>query len=78
MQFIEQSLQKSHVPHSFMMSLTFSDFRPFIRLSCLSICIRVKKGQGKAIEASGFKETVVDAYEHLIRLLKPPKDWNLK
>ena len=60
------------------MLLAFSEFRPFVRDSFFSIFIKVKKGQGRATDASGFRETVVDAEEHVINLLKPPKDWNLK
>ena len=75
---MEQCLQKSHSPHSLMMLLAFSEFRRFLRLSSFFIVIRVKKGQGKAMEALGFREIVVDAEEHLINLLNPPKDWNLK
>ena len=75
---MEQCLQKSHSPHCLMMLLAFSEFRRFLRFSSFLIVIRVKKGQGKAMEALGFREIVVDAEEHLINLLNPPKDWNLK
>ena len=78
MQFTEQCLQKFHLPHSLMMLLTFSEFKLFLKVSSFLISIRVKKGQGKAIEALGFREIVVDAEEHLMNLLNPPKDWNLK
>jgi len=74
MQFIEQYSQKSHLPHCSIMLLAFSDFRRFLRFSSFLISIRVKKGQGKATEASGFREIVVDADEHLMKLLNPPKD----
>jgi hypothetical protein len=75
---MEQCLQKPHLPHSLMMLLAFSEFRRLLKFSSFLIAIRVKKGHGKAIEASGFREIVVDAEEHLINLLNPPKDWNLK
>ena len=73
MQFTEQFLQKSHLPHSLIMVLTFSVFSPSRRFSSFLILIRVKKGQGKAAEASGFRETVVEADEHLMKLLNPPE-----
>jgi hypothetical protein len=78
MQFIEQSLQKSHLPHSFLIVLAFSEFNMLLSFSVFSIFIRVKKGQGNATDPSGFSEIVVDAEEHLITLLNPPKVWNLK
>jgi hypothetical protein len=73
MQFTEQFLQKSHLPHSLMIVLAFSVSNPSRNFSSFSIFIRVKKGQGKAAEPSGFKEMVLDADEHLMKLLNPPE-----
>ena len=78
MQFIEQLLQNSHVPHSSIMVCTFSDFREVFRFSSFFMVINVKKGQGNATEASGFREMVLEADVHLMTLLNPPRDWNLK
>ena len=76
MQFMEQFLQKSHLPHLSIILLASAEFIRFLKFSFFLIAIKVKKGQGKVIEASGFREIVVDAEEHLINLLNPPKDWN--
>ena len=73
MQLIEQFLQKSILPHWSMTHLDFSEFRLFFRFSSFLISTRVKNGQGKTTEASGFREIVVEADEHLITLLNPPK-----
>ena len=56
------------------MFLAFAEFKRFLKFSFFLIVISVKKGQGNAIEASGFREIVVDAEEHLINLLNPPKE----
>ncbi len=78
MQFIEQCLQKLKLPHSFIMFLAFSEFKLCFSVSSFLIAIKLKKGHGRATEASGFREIEVDAEEHLINLLNPPKDWKLK
>jgi len=75
---IEQPLQKFHLPHLLMILLASVEFKRFLKFSFLPTVINVKKGQGKATEASGFREIVVDAEEHPIILLNPPRDWNLK
>ena len=56
------------------MLLTSAEFKLFLKFSFSLIAISVKKGQGNAIEASGFREIVVDAEEHPMNLLNPPKD----
>ena len=61
-----------------MIFLAFSEFRLSFSGSSFGIVIRVKNGQGKVTEASGFKEIEVDAEEHLINWLNPPIDWKLK
>lgn len=78
MQFIEQFLQKFNLPHSLIILAAFSELRPFLRFSVLPISMRVKKGQGKVMDALGFREIVDDAEEHLINLLNPPLDLNFK
>ena len=77
MQFIEQFLQKSHLPHSLTSVFIFFVLKASDIFWLFLIFKIVKKGQGKAIEASGFNEIVVDAEEHQMTLLNPPKDWNL-
>ena len=78
MQLMEQGLQKSHLPHFSIILVASSEFKPFFIDWFFSIFINVKNGQGRAIDASGFRDIVVDAEEQAINLLKPPKDWNLK
>ena len=70
-------MQKSHSPHFLMILLASVEFKRLPKSSFFSTFIRVKKGQGKATEASGLREIVVDAEEHPINLLNPPKAWNL-
>lgn len=71
---MEQPSQKFHLPHLLIIFLTFVEFKLFLKSSFSLIAIKVKKGQGNAIEASGFREIVVDAEEHLMTRLNPPKD----
>ena len=61
-----------------MIFLALSVFMPCHIFSSFLIFIIVKKGQGSATEASGFREIEVDAEEHLMNLLNPPMDWKLK
>ena len=74
MQFIEQLLQKLKLPHSSMIFLAFIEFKACLSFSSLFMVIRLKKGQGRAMEASGLRDMEVEADEHLINLLNPPLD----